>query len=119
MLVRPQHHSRWNIPHVSVEGSEHITVAIEQYRKGDVLRLRDFRAFEADGKKSRADGNEGLLRCDDSRHRIGKRLGEFRTEQKDDRVAGDGIGANIDDLSVDRGESAWRGNVASRQRWHI
>ena len=72
MLIRSQHDGRraasWRI---GVEGSEHCTVAIEQHRKWDALRLRALLAFAGDREKPRSGGTEGLLRSDEPRDRLG------------------------------------------------
>ena len=61
MLVRPQHDGRREVSRFRVEGSENGTVAIEQHRKWDVLRLREFRSFAGDGEQASTGGNEGLI----------------------------------------------------------
>ena len=66
MLVRPQHDGRRGVLVVSVEGSEHVTAAIEQHRKRQVLRLRDFGLFQGDSEKPCPGCNDGLLRSDNS-----------------------------------------------------
>ena len=53
MLVRPQHRGRRMVLIVSVEGPEHVTAAIEQHWKREVLRLRDSGLFQGDSEKPR------------------------------------------------------------------
>jgi hypothetical protein len=72
---------------VSVEGPEHVTAAIEQHWKREVLRLRDFGLFQGDSEKPRPGRNEGLLCSDNRRQRFGSRPRESGTEQEDDRIA--------------------------------
>jgi hypothetical protein len=119
MLIRAQHDGRGGVLGGRIEGSEHTTVAIEQHRKGEVLRAHDIRGFAGDGEKPRAGGTERLVRFDKCGNRFGGRCAEPRTEQKDDRVAGDSIRANVDDRSVERRESARGSNVASRKHWNF
>jgi hypothetical protein len=83
-----------------------------------VLRLRDSGLFQGDSEKPRPGRIEGLLRSDNRRHRFGSRHRESGTEQEDDRIASDRIGADVDDSPIERGERAWRGNVASLKGCH-
>src|SRR5579862_758085 len=102
---------------IGAEGSKDIAAAVEEYRKPDALGCSDFGGLQGYCEDQCAGFCKGRQQRIHRRERLDNRRHEMRTEEDDDRFAGNGIRAQVDAIAVKCGEGgAWWCDITPFER---